>query len=157
MSLKPKVLLDVKSSRGTGVFTRRRKIVNLGYTKKNQFALGWFLSLPFLIILPVFLLGRATAPVTIGTFAQTVTNTEERRVLEVELQELEKQIDDYEKTINVYRSQGANLKGEINALNAKVNKLNLQIKAANLSLKKLDGEISNTTSKISDTEHQINS
>jgi len=162
MSLKPKVLLDLKSSPKVSVYGARKKIINLSYKKSTKLSLGWWIFLPALLIVPVLLLGTVTAPITSGTLAQTLAqNTtqsqEERQVLEAELLELERQIGEYEKTIDVYKSQGASLKGEINTLDAKVSKLNLQIKAINISIQKLDEEISNTTGKINDTEHQIDS
>ena len=157
MSLKPKVLLDIKPSSGTSVHQNRKRLINLSYKKTTKLSLGWWFLLPVLALVPVLLLGRVVAPMASGTLAQTVDKTEERQVLESELQDLEKQIGDYEKTISVYKSQGASLQGEINSLNAKVNKLNLQIKAVSLSLQKLDDEISSTNTQINSTEITIGS
>lgn len=158
MKLKPKVLIDVKPDLKTDVYVSRDRRINLSYKPVKGIGLKfWFLTLPVLVMIPVFFLGRATAPITSGTLAQTVEQAEERKVLEAELQELENQIAEYEKTIDVYRSQGASLNGEINTLNAKINKLNLQIKAITLSIKKLDEEISATAGRIDNTETEIDS
>jgi len=157
MKLRPKVLIDVKPDSKTDVYVSRSRRINLSYKPTRETGVSlWFLILPVLVIIPVFFLGRATAPVTSGTtLAQTVEQSEEKKALETELQELESQIAEYEKTIGVYKSQGATLKGEISTLNAKVNKLNLQIKAVGLSIRKLDEEIDITNTKIGGTESEI--
>ena len=158
MTLRPKVLIDIKRSPNADIYSRRRDIVNLSYTKKRGVRLNWWVAAPFLIMIPVFFLGQATAPITSETLAQTTsTSSAERQQLESQLQDLEKQIGDYEKTISQYRSQGASLKGEINTLNAKISKINLQIKAVTLSIQQLNGEIITTNGKIGDTEQKINS
>ncbi len=158
MKLRPKVLLDIKSSLKVDVYVSRSRRINLSYKPKSRISLWFLFALtPLLALAPLLFLGKVVAPITSGTFAQTVNNVEERQVLEAELEELEKQIAGHEKTISVYRSQGASLKGEISALNAKVSKLNLEIKAATLSLRKLDAEIKTTAGKINGTEKEIDS
>lgn len=156
MRVNPKILIDIKPTPKTDVYVSRGRRINLSYKPTREAGIKfWFLILPVLVIIPVFFLGRATAPITSGTLAQTVEQLEEKKALEAELQELENQIAEYEKTISVYKSQGATLKGEINTLNAKVSRLTLQIKAVNLSIKKLDEEIGATNTKISGTESEI--
>lgn len=158
MTLRPKVLLDIKKSSKADIYSRRKDIINLSYRKKKEIRLNWWVATPFLIMIPVFFLGQAIAPITSETLAQTTsTSLAERQQLESQLQDLEKQIGDYEKTISQYRSQGSSLKGEINTLNAKINKINLQIKAVTFSIQKLNGEITMTNGKIGDTEQKIGS
>ncbi len=155
---RPKVLLDIKKSPKADIYSRRRDIVNLSYTKKRIVRFNWLVAAPFLIVIPIFFLGQATAPITSETLAQTSsTSSAERQQLESQLQDLEKQIADHEKTIGQYQSQGASLKGEINTLNAKINKINLQIKAVTFSIRQLDGEIITTNGKIGDTQQSISS
>src|SRR3990167_10084945 len=156
MTLRPKVLLDIKRSPNADIYSRRRDLINLSYTKKRGVRLNWWVMAPFLIMVPVFFLGQVTAPISIETLAQTTSSSsEERQQLESQLQDLEKQISDYETTISQYKSQGASLKGEINTLNAKINKINLQIKAVTLSIAQLNGEINVTNGKIGDAEQRI--
>lgn len=158
MTLKPKVLLDIKKSSKTDIYSRRKDIINLSYTKKRAVKFNWWVAAPFLVMIPIFFLGQATAPITSETLAQTTsTSSAERQQLESQLRDLERQIGDHEKTISQYQSQGASLKGEINTLNAKINKINLQIKAVTLSIQQLSGEIVTTNNKIGNTEQKLDS
>lgn len=158
MTLRPKVLLDIRRSSKADIYSRRKDIINLSYAKKKAVKFNWWVAVPFLVVIPIFFLGQATAPITSETLAQTTsTSSAERQQLESQLRDLERQIGDHEKTISQYQSQGASLKGEINTLNAKINKINLQIKAVTLSIQQLSGEIVTTNNKIGNTEQKIDS
>ncbi len=104
---------------------------------------------PFLVLLALAFTGFAISK------AQTPPSAEEKRELEIQLEQLEGEIDGYEKTISEYKKQGASLKGEIGILDAKISKLNLQIKAVNLSIARLDSEITVTSGKINSTQADI--
>jgi len=153
---KPKVLIDIKPTPRTDVFTVRSRRINLG-TSSYQRIPKWVFQVGIAVVVVsfIFLSGSVLAPGRSDTYAQT--DNKERAELEAELEELEGQIEEYEVTIAEYRKQGASLEGEINALQAKINKINLQIRAINLSLSQLTGEIKETSSRIVDVEDDIDS
>jgi peptidoglycan hydrolase CwlO-like protein len=143
-----KILLDIKSPYGFKKPIQNR--INLSFHKIYYINLTSLAKgILFLGIIFYFIVGLVSAP-TISTSILAANNkSEERQMLESQLQELEKQISEYENQIKNYQKQGKTLKNEIDSLNAKIAKLNLEIKAINLKLNELND-------KINDTEKQIN-
>lgn len=81
--------------------------------------------------------------------------TDDRALLEQQLDEVERQIYLYENTIEDYRKQGRSLRGEVKKLDAEVSKFNLQIKAINLSLARLDQDIAKNKGDIIITDEKL--
>src|SRR3989338_7798708 len=154
MAIKPRVLVDIKTSR-TGPFSLLLERINLSSVKVIRFPLFRYLK-GFFLVLAVFYLafGSVTAPIY-SSRSLAAQSDEERRYLEQQLTELESQISDYEATVEGYKKQGKTLQKEIDRLNAEIGKINLQIKAVNLTLKKLDQGIVENTGKIQTIESSI--
>ncbi len=86
-------------------------------------------------------------------FAQD--QTEEREVLEKELQELEKLIAQYDADITKTEQEKKTLKNQIYILRNKISKLGLQIKESNIMIKDLGFQINDTENSIEKTSFKI--
>lgn len=150
---KPKLVLDLKSSRTTP-FARTSHNVNLARRRKDL-PFSAIIRTALLIAVGVYaLFGFAAAPSSSSSRAAEQTR-EERAQLENELAQVEQQIADYEATVSAYQKQGVTLKGEIENLNKKIDQLNLRIKVINLSLTRLNGEIDQNQKQIIVTQSRL--
>lgn len=156
MRTKPQVLVDLKKSNNSGVFSKKNLRLDLRQTKFIKIPFFRFLKISALFAVCFYLIfGSVLAPIEHGQQSLAAQSDEERKQLEEQLKSLESQIDQYQETIDQYQSQGKNLESEIKRLNTQIAKLNLRVKATNLSLKKLDDEIEINKNNIKQTETDI--
>ena len=155
--MRPRVLIDIRNSRKTGIFRISGFKINLNRQRVIYIPLKPFLRITLaLLVISSFIFGSVIAP-TGGNnlLTRAAQNNVEREALETELARLEDEIAKQETLVGEYKKQGTTLKKEIERLEAKIYKINLQIKAINLSLAKLDKEIVSTQTQIVQTESDI--
>jgi peptidoglycan hydrolase CwlO-like protein len=156
MRKKPSILVDIKKSCSTSVFSGKNLKLDLRKQKNVRIPIFGFLKISALVAVGFYLaFGSALAPVDRVQESLAAQTDVQRQQLENQLQSLESQIGQYQDTIDQYQSQGKSLQGEINKLNAQIAKLKLQVRATNLSLSTLDNEIVSNKTKISQTETDI--
>ena len=105
----------------------------------------FFLTLFFCIALSVFGLAQS----------QDLTPTQEREVLENQLQELEKQIGAIEGDITKTQKEKDSLTNQISILRSKIRKLDLQIEQSNILIGDLRSQIQDTSASIEKTSSEI--
>jgi peptidoglycan hydrolase CwlO-like protein len=153
MPLKPRITSDI-TRKGASTYRASDARVSLAPTRKRR-SESWLVGAKTAIVfasIAGFIAGSVYAP-TGYTFAQSPSD--ERAILQAQLEQYEREMAEHQKQINSYRAQGKTLGAEVGKLNSQVAALNAQIKALTVNMTLLDRKIGTTETEIVATEQTL--